>query len=237
MLRGAHPAPRVLNTHNIPPDTSFIVVFNHYDRPGLGAWWCLAPLVVAIAAQRAREPREIHFMMAREWHFTNGIDHWVKQPLTRWFFGQFAKTYDCIGLPPALDSEEYRGQGASAIRRALALTRVDPPEIIAVSPEGNTGENQNLCHPPRGAGSMLMLLAHDTLPFLPVGIFEDDDHIITVNFGAPFRLNVPNRLSKAERDSEAARQVMIAIGKLLPERMWGIYHQDIQNALCSDTTR
>ena len=167
-------------------------------------------------------------MMAREWHYASGFNHWVTQPLSRWLFGQFAKTYGGIGLPPALDLAAYRGQGATTIRHALALIHADPPALIAVSPEGNTGPNCGLCQPPHGAGLMLTLLTHDTIPFLPVGIFEDDDQVINVNFGAPFKINVSRRLSKEERDCEAARQVMIQIGKLLPERMWGIYRQDIQ---------
>ncbi len=229
LLEHYQPAPRVLNAHNIPVDSSFLVVINHYDRPGLGAWWGVAPILTTIAARRTREPREVHFMMAREWHFS-GIIHRIKQPLTRWLFGQFAKTYDCIGLPPALDLDEYRGQGASAIHHALTLTRQNPPELIGVSPEGNTGKNLGLCQPPRGAGLLLMLLTHDTIPILPVGIFEDDEQIINVNFGKPFHIAVPHRLSKTQRDREAARQVMVQIGKLLPERMWGVYRHEIQTA-------
>lgn len=228
MLQGAHPPPRALNAQNIPPASSFFVVFNHYDRPGLGAWWGIAPIATTVAARRTREPREVHFMMAREWHYASGFNHWVKQPLVRWFFAQFAKTYGLIKLPPAFDTIEFRGQGVSAMRRAYALTRRDPPALIGVAPEGNTGAELGLCHPPRGAGLMLVLLPHDTMPVLPVGIFEDADQILNVNFGAPFRLAVPPQLSKDERGRQAARQVMVQIGKLLPERMWGVYRQEIQ---------
>lgn len=230
LLEHYHPAPRVLNAHNIPADSPFLVVINHYDRPGLGAWWGIAPILTTIAARRTREPREVHFLMAREWHF-DGIICRIKQPLTRWLFGRFAKTYNCIGLPPALDWDKYRGQGAMAIRHALALTRRNPPELLGVSPEGNTGKDLGLCQPPHGAGLMLLLLTRDTIPLLPVGIFEDDEQIINVNFGKPFHIAVSRRLSKEQRDCEAARQVMIEIGKLLPERMWGIYRHDIQIAL------
>ncbi len=232
MLQGAYPPPRVLNAQYIPTDSPFIVVYNHYDRPGLGAWWGIAPIATTIAAQRTREPREVHFMMAREWHYAHGIGHWIIQPLTRWFFGQFAKTYDCIGLPPALlDSDAYRGQGAAALRRALGLTRRNPPELIGVAPEGNTGENLGLCQPPRGTGQMLLLLTRNTIPLLPVGIFEDDDQVLTVNFGKPFTLEVSPHLAKLARDTASTQQVMVQIGKLLPERMWGVYRQDIQQTL------
>jgi hypothetical protein len=228
MLQGAHSAPRTLHTENIPIDSSFFLVFNHYDRPGLSAWWGLAAIPVTIAAHRPREPRQVHFMMAREWHYPSGFNRWVTQPLTRWFFGQFARTYGCIGLPPALELDEYRGLGAVAIRRALALTRKTPPELLGVSPEGNTGCDLGLCKPLRGAGLMLLFLTHNTIPFLPVGIFEDENKTINVNFGAPFKLDLPGGLSKEERDNQAARQVMVQIGKLLPERMWGDYREEIK---------
>ena len=84
--------------------------------------------------------------------------------------------------------------------------------------------------PPPGAGLFLLLLTHDKIPILPAGIFEDDNHALTVRFGAPFPLCVPRALPRDERDAAAARQVMVAIGKLLPERMWGAYQEEIRNA-------
>lgn len=231
LLDGAPLAPCVMNAQHIPTDSSFFIVFNHYDRPGLGAWWVIAPIATTIAMHRACAPREIHVMMAREWYYPNGFNHWVKQPFTRWFFGQFAKAYGCIGLPPALNMEQFRGQGASALRHTLTLTHAQPPEIVAVSPEGNTGNNLGLCHPPRGTGLMLMLLTYETLPFLPIGIFENDEERIHINVGEPFHITISHPLSKEERDQEASRQVMIQIGKLLPEHMHGVYRHDIQAPL------
>ncbi|MBM3127076.1 MAG: hypothetical protein FJ009_00390 [Chloroflexi bacterium] len=229
LLRGAHPPPRVLHPENIPPASPFILTINHYDRPGLGAWWTVAALVTAIAARRARDPREIHFAMAREWWYPRGFRKWIKQPLTRWFFGQIGKAYGTIRLPPALGLEEFRGAGAPAIRGALALTRGDNPELVGIAPEGHTGAGFALRQPPRGAGLFLLLLTRDHIPILPAGIFEDDG-VLTVNFGAPFLLRVPRDLARDERDAGAARQVMVALGALLPERMWGAYREEVWNA-------
>ena len=229
LLKGAHPAPRVLNADNIPPDSPFILVVNHYDRPGLGAWWGIAPLLCAIATQRACEPREVHMAMAREWWYPGGFGRAVKQPFTRWLFGRIAKAYGTITLPPVID--EYHGTGALAIRRSLALTRGDNPQLIGLAPEGRTGHNQTLCEPPVGAGLFLLLLAHDVIPCLPAGIFEDDARVLTVNFGTPFYQRVPRHLPREVRDREAARQVMVAIGRLLPERMWGVFSQPVNQAI------
>lgn len=231
LLAGAHPPPRVLTPENIPPDSPFVLTINHYDRPGLGAWWAIAAILTTIAARRTRAPREVRFAMAREWWYPRGFGKWIKQPFTRWLFGKISQAYGTIPLPPALDLDEFRGQGALAIRRALALTRGEKPELVGIAPEGTTGAGLALHPPPRGAGLFLLLLTHDQIPILPAGIFEDDTQTLTVKFGAPFHLRVPRDLPRAERDAHAARQVMVAIGKLLPERMWGAYREEIQQAV------
>ncbi len=228
LLKNVRPTPRVLSAENISPESPFVLVVNHYDRPGLGSWWGASVILCAVAARRIREPRDVHFIYAREWWYPCGFGRWIKQPLTRWFFGQVAKTYGMLTLPPIL--EEYRGQGVPGIRRALALTRGENPQLVGLAPEGRTGPNLSLCEPPAGAGLFLLMLTRDTVACLPAGIFEDDSLALTVNFGAPFQLCVPRDLTREERDGQAARQVMVEIGKLLPERMWGVYRQEIKEA-------
>ena len=227
LLQGVHPTPRVLHAENIPPDSPFVCVLNHYDRPGLGAWWGAATLLRAVAAQRTREPRDLRLIMTREWWYPGGLGRAVKQPFTRWFFGRLARTYGIITLPPVVGNNEFRGEGTLAVRRALTLTRGEQPQLIGSAPEGRTGENSALCEPPRGAGLFLLMLTHDTIPCLPAGLFEDDTLTLTVSFGSPFHLDVPRRLSRDARDREAVRQVMVAIGTVLPGRMWGAYREDI----------
>ncbi len=230
LLTGAQPAPRALNAEHIPAHSPFVLAINHYDRPGLGAWWGAAAVVSAIAARRAHEPREIHLAMTREWWYPGGFGRAVKQPLTRWFFAQIARAYGMIQLPPVIDNGHFRGEGALAIRRALALTRGEQPRLVGLAPEGRTGDHQTLRQPPPGTGLFLLMLTHDWIPVLPAGIFEDDaDGALTVRFGAPFQLSVPRQLPRAERDAHAARQVMVQIGRLLPEKMWGVYREEIRS--------
>ena len=229
LLQGAHPVPRSLDTSNIPLDAPFILAVNHYDRPGLGAWWGIATITCAIAARRTHSPHELHMAMAREWWYPSGLGHEVKQPLTRWFFGQVAKAYGTITLPPVLGNDEFRGEGMLSVRHALALTRGENPQLVGLAPEGRTGDNLTLCKPPPGAGLFMLMLAHDSTPILPVSIFEDSaEGTLTVRFGAPFALCVSRQATREERDRDASRQVMIQIGRLLPERMWGIYCEDIR---------
>jgi hypothetical protein len=225
LLQGAIPSPRAIGVENIPVDTSFVLTLNHFDRPGLGTWWTGVLVLITVAAHRTREPRDVHFMMAREWWYPDKLGRTIKQPITRWAFGQISKTYGLITLPPLVD--EYRGQAAIAIRHALALTRGESPQLVALAPEGHTGENGALCKPPFGSGLFMLMLTHDTLPILPVGIYEDD--VLIANFGKPFDLCVPRHIARAERDALAAQRVMVEIGKLLPERMWGVYREEIES--------
>jgi hypothetical protein len=188
----------------------------------------VAIVATALAARRTRAPRELHFVMAREWWYPKGWERRIKQPLTRWAFGQIARAYGIATLPPVID--EYKGTGAIDVRRVLALTRGDNPELVGITPEGHTGADLALCNPPDGAGLFMLMLAHGTIPFLPAGIFEDAEQRLTVNFGEPFMLDVSRTLPRAERDRAAARQVMVQIGKLLPERMWGVYRTEIRQS-------
>jgi 1-acyl-sn-glycerol-3-phosphate acyltransferase len=235
LLRGATPAPRVLNAENIPSVSSFILTFNHYDRPGLAAWWTISPVICAVAGRRAVGQRDIHMAMAREWWYPPGFGRVFKQPLTHWFFGQIEKAYGSIRLPPVLGDKQFQGEGAMPIRRAISLTRGDHPQLVGLAPEGRTGENLSLCKPPPGAGLFLLMLTHNTLPILPAGICESDDNRLTVRFGVPFSLCVPRGGTRQERDNISAKHVMLQIGKLLPERMWGIYREELSDEQDSPT--
>lgn len=231
LLRGAHPAPRALNIENIPADSPFVLTLNHYDHPGLAAWWGAALIATTIAARRTCEPHELHMMMAREWWYPHGYERWTKQPLTNWFFGQVSKAYGTIRLPPVLSNGEFRGEGAIAIRKAMALTHGDNPQLVGLAPEGKTGDNLSLCAPPHGCGLFMLLLTYDRIPILPVGVYEDETQTLIANFGEPYMLTVPRHLPKQERDRESARQVMIHIGRQLPKRMWGLYCEDLQSEI------
>jgi 1-acyl-sn-glycerol-3-phosphate acyltransferase len=229
LLRGANPAPRVLNQEHIPSVSPFVLTINHYDRPGLGAWWAVSPIVCAIASRRAVDTRDIHMAMAREWWYPAGFGHIVKQPLTHWFFGQISKTYGTIRLPPIVGEKGLLSDGAISIRRAISLTRGEHPQLVGIAPEGQTGDHLSLCKPPPGAGIFLLMLTHNTVPILPAGIFEDDDGVLTVRFGPPYYLSVPPDTARDERDLKSAGLVMLQIGRLLPERMWGMYRKDISD--------
>ncbi len=188
-------------------------------------------MLCAIRARRTAEPHDVHMAMVREWWYPGGLGRLVKQPFTRWAFERIAKTYGTVRLPPVLGDDSFRGEGAAPIRHALSLTRGEHPQLVGLAPEGHTGKGLALCAPPSGAGLFMLLLTHDKIPCLPAGIFEDEYNTLTVAFGAPFHLLVPRALERKARDHAAAERVMVEIGRLLPERMWGVYREAVAKEL------
>jgi hypothetical protein len=51
---------------------------------------------------------------------------------------------------------------------------------------------------------------------------------LTVSFDAPFHIDVPRGAPRAEKERLASQQVMVAIGRLLPKELWGVYAAAIQ---------
>ncbi len=225
LFAGVNPPPQLSGTEFIPRESPFVLISNHYESTCAPAWWGGLLIARAVANYRTREPRQVRWLMAREWWYPDGFGRAVKQPFTRWFFSQIAKAYGFVLLPPVLDGDQTRGEGVAGVRHALALTRGANPQLVGLAPEGNSGPGGALKEPPPGTGLFLLLLTHGALACLPAGWYEDESHVITVRFGPPFQLNVPRLADRHARDQLAATRAMTEIAKLLPERLRGAYTQ------------
>jgi 1-acyl-sn-glycerol-3-phosphate acyltransferase len=227
LAAGAHqilyPQPQILGAEKIPADNPFLLIFNHYSTARLAAWW--GPLVAldVIASRRTRAPHELQFVMAQEWMYATRFGRAVKQPLTKWLFARIARVYGIVTVAPVADGGYTRGQAVVGVRRALELTRTEPPALLALAPEGQSGPNAALCEPPPGAGIFLLLLTREQIPLLPLSIYETNN-ALTLRFGEPFILRDPRATTRAERDRAAAARVMGALADLLPDAMRGQYN-------------
>jgi len=145
--------------------------------------------------------------------------------------------YGFVTTPPVYDGWAQPREGAISVRRFLALAQQARArgEVLAIAPEGGGDAARPGClvAPPPGAGRFLLLLARQSgassdtsLPFLPVGVAEHGGRLVAT-FGQPFSLLLPPALPKAQADAWASRQVMLAIGRLLPVELWGEYAGDI----------
>ena len=222
-LAAVRPPPQVRNDHHVPAEGPFVLVLNHYERPGLKVFWsgCVASHAVA---QRRPRHKAVRWLMTSEWYNVRLGPIPVPVLVSRLFFRRLGRAYGLVIIPRAAE----RGVGrAAALRTILNIAR-GSDEPIGLFPEAvGTGR---LIQPPQGLGSFLLLLSSHGLPILPAGAFEEDGRL-TVSFGAPFHIEVPRGASRAEKERLASQQVMVAIGRLLPEELWGVYAAAIQEAL------
>jgi 1-acyl-sn-glycerol-3-phosphate acyltransferase len=220
-LAAVRPPPQVRNDHHIP-EGPFILVLNHYERSGLKVFWsgCLASH--AVAQRRARH-KAVRWLMTSEWYNARLGPIPVPVLVSRLLFRRLGRVYGLVIVPRAAE----RGVGRAAAMRTILNVARRSDEPIGLFPEVvGTGR---LIQPPPGLGSFLLVLSSRGLPTLPAGAFEEEGRL-TVSFGPPFHIDVPRNASRAEKERLASQQVMVAIGRLLPEELWGAYAEAIRDA-------
>jgi 1-acyl-sn-glycerol-3-phosphate acyltransferase len=200
---------------HILPSGPFLLTINHYGRPGFMAWW----LTFALSASL---PVEVHWIITGAWIFPGKWYEFLVGRLTTRLFRQIAQVYGFTNMTPiAPYSNEVEGR-ARAVRRALEHARRAPQPVIGLAPEGRNHPGAVLGPLPTGVGRFIARLAPHCQVLLPVGVFELDNHLC-VQFGAPYRLELPNGLSGDSLDAHVGQVVMCAIAAQLPEHLRGEY--------------
>lgn len=208
----------------LPQASTFVIVANHYNRPGLHPYHCAMAITTAVAAQRPGRP-ELSWLFTSEWYGVRfgplPIPVWV----TRWLFRRIGRTYDLVVLPRR---EELVMARASSLHRVLSMLAKAP---IAITPEaGGTGP---LVEPPAGSGLFLSILFQRGYPLFPLAVFEEDLTLV-LRLGKPFRLSMPRGLPREKADRMAREQTMVALGRLLPRDYWGVYAAEVERSLAED---
>ena len=219
-LRGASPPPLALYSHHLPRAGPFVIVGNHYQRPGMWAGWG-AMVVNAAVLETGEGARELHWLMTDELlEFRLGPVQ-VPRDWIRAVFAKFALTY---GFGLVSPRETGLVGGASGIRTAARYLVGGEP--VGVLPEGTA--SQELCEARPGVGAFLAWLTRAGTPLVPVGIAEPDG-VLTARFGPPFQL--PRAAgAKADRDRALRDAVMLHIARLLPSELWGYYRDAVERA-------
>lgn len=232
LIRNLVPEPCVESASLIPPRDGFIVVTNHYYRPGYHVWWGIALISVAIAQFRS-SPSEIAWLMTNRWTYQDAPRSRSLTPLTRLVFSRLARTYSFVLTPPMPPQPQYAEEGARSVRQILSLldssiNTVEP--IIGLAPEGRDSPDGSLVEPPSGTGRFLLHMTRRGLDVLPVGVAEVNG-ILTARFGPPFALSLRPQLNKKEQDRLASAEVMTAVGAQLPRELWGTFRAPIERLL------
>jgi len=206
------PAPVYSGLEHIP-DYPCLITINHYSRPGFQSWW-LALGVNAVI------PAEVHWLMTAAWTFPGRSWAAVGENASRVILERLTRMYAFISMPPMPPRPEEMQARAQSVRRLLESVRSSQPVWIGIAPEGQDTPGGILQIPPQGSGRLLLLLAGQGLAFLPAGIYEDEE-VLRVCFGEPYRLEVEPDIPSNLRDSQASRIVMRHLAKLLPDYLRG----------------
>ena len=217
------PPPRMAGEENIPPTGPFLLVMNHYARPGLDAWWAAVLATWAVGQVRPSSPPR--WLMVSEWAWPSWQYRLIITPVTRLAFAGFAGVYGMILTPPVLNPAYSPQEGARAVRRFLraAGDAVAQGQALAIAPEGREGHLGALTTLPPGTGRFLILLSVAGLPILPVGVSEDPPGELIARFGPASALTPPAGLRRLDADGWAAAEVMGRVAALLPPDLRGPY--------------
>jgi 1-acyl-sn-glycerol-3-phosphate acyltransferase len=199
----------VKGQETIPVRGPFLLVTNHYTRPGLGVWWSGLAVTSVL-------PVDLHWLITGAWTGS------PITPLTRWLLTRVAQIYGLTTMPPISPDPRPTANGAAAVRRVITYARQAHEPVIALSPEGRDFPGSRLGDPPPGAGRFMLHLAQILKSIVPVGVYEDSP-ALCLNFGPPFTLHLPVGLSTAKQDLLASRIVMNRIAALLPAYLRGEY--------------
>lgn len=190
---------------------SWLIVVNHYSRPGFRAWWI--PMAIS-----ATLPREVGWVTTSTLTFPDRLRASTITPASRWFLRHVAGLYGFVAMPPMPPRPLEVEQRAQAVRKVLRLAG-KPRALLGLAPEGGDRPGGVLSPPPPGSGRFIWHLARLGLRILPVGAYEAEGRFC-LRFGAPFDL--PSSLSAPVEES-ASHLVMSAIAACLPAHLRGSY--------------
>lgn len=205
------PAPRVDGREHLPVSGPYVLVFNHYYRPGFAIWWLVMTLAAAL-------PDNPHLIMTSE------LTRWFPpfgRALSRFALPRLAQVYGFTAMPHMPPHPKDVAARARAVRQILGYVEKAESPILMFAPEGRDNiPGGALAWPPAGAGRFLALAAGKGLSILPAAGWEQAGEL-RIRFGPPYRLEVPEKLSNDEKDRSASEHVMRSIAELLPESLRG----------------
>ncbi len=220
------PPPRVEGLQRVPSRAPFLLAANHFQAPDHWIGLVAATISAAVATVRAPESRDLHWVVISEWRSFEFDGAWVPNPLSSLIFPRACRMWGLIPMPARPSDVAGR---ARALRQVLACLGVGrgtaAPEPVALFPEGTASFALEEARP--GSGAFLHRVSILEIPLLPVGAYVEEGTLV-VSFGELFSLPAAPPAGE-DLDVWARRQVMVAIGRLLPRELWGAYADAIED--------
>ena len=167
---------------NIPTSGGYLIVINHYVRPGYNTAWNALALAAII-------PEEITYIMSEEWAFTGNPFGFLMRPLMRSFLASISWVYGFLSMPSMVKGLSTPLSRAAAVRRVIKFVRAHPNAIIGLSPEGQDSPRNGVGLAPAGGGKFMLQLNRMGFPLLPVTVAEYSGQL-TVRFGQVFDIAI-----------------------------------------------
>jgi len=207
------PPLRVIGKENIPANGAYVIIPNHYYRPGFNAWW----LALAISSVTASN---VHWIITGELTYPGKWYAPLGMFISRFILKRGARVYGFTTMPPMPPRPRDVAARAVSVRAVLDYVRQTKEPVVGFAPEGGDQIGGRLTMPASGAGRFGLLLSAQDLRFVPVGVYETDGEFY-LHFGEAYELSIPSDLSLDEKDIQAARIMMEHISVLLPLNLRG----------------
>jgi hypothetical protein len=211
-------APVVQGLQHVPHDGPIVFLPNHYERKD-AVWVGWGAMALTEAVARSRQVSRLgrmHWVMTDTWADCFIGPFHVNPRYLGWVLKGFGDIYGIVRMP-AHDLPNHASQRNRSARSLLEIFDVlKAGDCVAVHPEA--GGFETLVQPPVGAGRVVSCLDRRNVPLIPVGIYEEDDHLV-VNIGPAIEPGLLNGLD----DRTSADTIMLRIAALVPEATRGVF--------------
>jgi hypothetical protein len=206
-----NPPPIVTGIEHVPMERPCVLLPNHYERRD-AVWVGWGSIVITAALSRhLSRGTQVRWVVASTWEDFYIGPRRISPEHLYWVLRRLAHVFGFILMPPDPRETQARSHALRKIFRALDESNGG---IVGMHPEA--GGFEELIPPPVGIGRVLSALDKRGVTLIPAGVYEDGGRL-HVTFDQALR---PGSLHGAS-DEESASIVMMAIARLLPERMRG----------------
>jgi 1-acyl-sn-glycerol-3-phosphate acyltransferase len=184
---------------NIPLSGGYVVVLNHFARPGFSTAWIALSLAASIET-------EIAFIMSEAWVFAGNPLGFLLRPLMKVVLASINKVYGFLPMPSMVAGFSDPSSRAAAVRSVIEFGRTHPSAVIGLAPEGQDSPDHGIGLAPSGGGKFILHLNRMGFKLLPVVAYEREGELIT-RFGQVFNIAIEPGLPQDAIDGYVRRSI------------------------------